>query len=841
MSVEPRGQLTRAGPWSRDLSLADRGTRANLDDVFPETAEEAQHVVALALRHLEMIERRLRVVHENGPVLVVDLHALVGFPHVSSNVERGPTRGLDHKVDDQLARLATVVDARAFPEILESRIALQTSQQIVGRRRDRVVAAQALVQGLILFVVCRHVPPSRVCLGVTLRQSAPPYHAKSPRSYSQDNSHRPNREPRVGSRRSRPRHATLTARNGDGTTALGIWRPVEAASSGGRTDARETGRASALSARTISDLERGVSRRPRRDTVEVLAHALQLTQPERTALEAAAWSAAVAMQDSRLRDANSGSLPLHLTSFVGREEELRTTRDLLRRGGARLVTLTGPGGAGKSRLAVRVAAEVMGEFRDGARYVELAPVADTDEVLPAIARALGLARPDAAAHIADVVDAVRDTELLLVVDNFEHLLTSAPLLSALLRGCPGLNVIVTSRASLQLSGEHELTVPPLAVPPPDPTLSAEAIAEYASVRLFVDRAGYVNPSFALRADNALTVAAICARLDGLPLALELAAARTKLLTPHALLQRLDSAPSGSALRLLTRGARDVPPRQRTLRDTMLWSYNLLTPDEQRLLRRLSIFAGGCTLTAAEVVCRPDPAMIDRGADSAREIFDGLASLLDKSLVYLHEGPDGEQRFMLLETVREFGLDQSRAIGEMETVARAHARYYLELVEATGALLFAGAPRSAGPPPSSTICTTRCAGSSTTADDGAWMPENLPKKPCRARASGGPGDVCEQVEEGLLPVSIDPPVDRHELVAVHVVARRSGAAGACAGVEIAPRRVRSERGDEVVRGTVELEVVVFIEHNRLARVASEQPGALDLVGDQRWIGRPVAVE
>jgi predicted ATPase len=232
-------------------------------------------------------------------------------------------------------------------------------------------------------------------------------------------------------------------------------------------------------------------------------------------------------------------------------------------------------------------------------------------------------------------------------------------------------------------------VPPLAVPPPDQTLSADLIAEYASVRLFVDRAAYVNPSFALRADNALIVAAICARLDGLPLALELAAARTKLLTPHGLLQRLDGAPSGSALRLLTRGARDVPPHQRTLRDTMTWSYNLLTPDEQRLLRRLAIFAGGCTLAAAEVVCRPDPALIDRDADSVREVFDGLGSLLDKSLIYLHEGPDGEQRFMLLETVREFGLAQLRANGEMATVAREHARYYLELVEATGALLFAG--------------------------------------------------------------------------------------------------------------------------------------------------------
>jgi predicted ATPase/DNA-binding XRE family transcriptional regulator len=448
-----------------------------------------------------------------------------------------------------------------------------------------------------------------------------------------------------------------------------------------------------LSPRTISDLERGVSRRPHRDTLELLIRALDLSAAERSALESAAWASAMGPVDLTTSGREAGSVPVHLTSFIGREQERRVARERLRRDGARLLTLTGAGGSGKSRLATRIASDLLPEFRDGARYVELAPVAQADDVLPAIARALGVARPEAASvRLADTIAAVCDRQQLLVVDNFEHLLKSAPLISQLLQGCPGLVILVTSRASLQLSGEHEMAVAPLAVPPANPELTTEAIAEYASVRLFVDRASSINQAFVLSGHNASAVAAICARLDGLPLALELAAARTKMLSARALLERLDSTASGSALRLLTRTARDVPPRQRTLRDTMLWSYNLLEPAEQRLLRKLSIFAGGCTLSAAEVVCGWDPSDTGLETDSASEVFDGLTSLLDKSLVYLHEGPDGEQRFMLLETVREFGLDELRANGELETVARAHATYYLQLIEATGALLFAGAPK-----------------------------------------------------------------------------------------------------------------------------------------------------
>jgi predicted ATPase len=247
------------------------------------------------------------------------------------------------------------------------------------------------------------------------------------------------------------------------------------------------------------------------------------------------------------------------------------------------------------------------------------------------------------------------------------------------------------------------------LPPPDRQLPIETIAQYASVRLFVDRAASANSAFVLGSDNAHAVAAICARLDGLPLALELAAARTKMLTAPALLRRLDSAVSGSALRLLTQGSRDVPLRQRTLRDTMLWSYNLLTPAEQRLLRQLSIFAGGCTLAAAEVVCVTDPSPADTEPRGMSEVFDGLASLVDKSLVYLHEGPDGEQRFMLLETVREFGLDQLRACDEMEGVARARGDYYIRLIEATGPSYSRALQSDSGPLPSSTTCTTLSAG------------------------------------------------------------------------------------------------------------------------------------
>jgi predicted ATPase len=445
---------------------------------------------------------------------------------------------------------------------------------------------------------------------------------------------------------------------------------------------------SALSARAISDLERGVSRRPRRETVNLLSEALQLAPSDKDAFEAAARAPDTVTTDLARTHRGLGSVPVHLTSFVGRQGEIEATRDLLRRRGARLVTLTGPGGAGKSRLATQVASALASDLQAGARYVELAPVASPDDMVPAIARALGATRPDGSARLPDIVAAIHDRELLLVVDNVEHLLAAAPILSELLHACPRLIILATSRASLQLSGEHEIAVPPLLVPPRDRPISVDAIGQYASVLLFVDRATYVNPGFELTADNASAIAAICARLDGLPLALELAAARTKMLAPQTLLERLDGAASGSALRLLTRGTRDVPPHQQTLLATMFWSYNLLTPAEQRLLRHLAIFAGGCTLAAVEAICQPLAGPAASADDSPRDVLEGLGSLLDKSLLYLEEGTDGEQRFMLLETVREFGLEQLRASGELDAVARAHAHHYLEMTKAIGPLLFA---------------------------------------------------------------------------------------------------------------------------------------------------------
>ncbi len=436
----------------------------------------------------------------------------------------------------------------------------------------------------------------------------------------------------------------------------------------------------ALSPRTISDLERGVSRSPRQQSLSLLIKALALTPEQRAVLESAARPVLPLSE----MGGPFHNLPAQATRFIGREREIAVAGELVRRREVRLVTLTGAGGAGKTRLAIRVAELVRQEFVDGAFFVPLAPAVGADSIIESLAQAIGVGEVEGFPLEALVIDYLRERQVLLILDNFEHLLSQAPLVAHLSSSCPRVKALVTSRAPLHLTGEHELLVAPLPVPDLVRLPAPEELEQYAAIALFVDRAASIQPEFRLTPRNGPAVAAICVRVDGLPLAIELAAARVKLLPPHALLAQLER-PSGP-LRLLTGGARDLPARQQALRDTIAWSYDLLTRDEQRLLRRLAVFAGGCTLVAAAtVVRRQEPASRSREATDF-DLLDGLASLIDKSLLRHQEGPDGQPRYLMLETIREFALEQLEASAEAGAAREAHARYYLGMVEASGPFL-----------------------------------------------------------------------------------------------------------------------------------------------------------
>jgi predicted ATPase/class 3 adenylate cyclase len=382
----------------------------------------------------------------------------------------------------------------------------------------------------------------------------------------------------------------------------------------------------------------------------------------------------------RSLDARPNNLPTQLTTFVGRERELAQALELLPR--ARLHTLTGPGGTGKTRLSLQIAAAAAEHFPDGVWFVALEPVRDPDLVASTIARTLGAKDSSTRPALETLAETIGDRRQLIVLDNFEQVVSAGPIVADVLRRCPNLTIIVTSRTALRVSGEQEFPVPGLPAPPDLSRLSelerlnlpldvrepdVNSLNQYESVRLFIARALAVRPGFAVTNANAPAVAQICARLHGMPLAIELAAARIKLLTPDQILARLEDH-----LALLAAGSRDLPERQQTLRGAIAWSYDLLDEGARLLVDRLSVFRGGCELETAELVCGP-------ASDVGGDLFDGLTGLVDQSLVRVDD-TNPEPRFMMLESIREFAAEQLEVRGETTTMRDRHALAFVELAE-----------------------------------------------------------------------------------------------------------------------------------------------------------------
>ena len=361
-------------------------------------------------------------------------------------------------------------------------------------------------------------------------------------------------------------------------------------------------------------------------------------------------------------------VPTTFTSLIGREQEVAEISDLLTQPEVRLLTLLGPGGIGKTSLSIGVATQMRTFFAAGICFIALAGTLDPDRVVPTIAQELGLKESGTQSILEQVQATLGEKHILLLLDNFEQVVAAAAEVEQLLASCPNLKMVVTSREVLHVGAEHEFSVPPLALPDLTHLPSLEALSHNAAVELFILRSQKVKPGFQLTVVNAPTVAEICTRLEGLPLAIELAAARMRLLSPQTLLVRLSDR-----LQLLTSGSRDMPKRQETLRNTISWSYQLLDAQEQRLFRRLCVFVGGCTLEAVE-------ALYTALGDGNGSVLVGVTALMDKSLLRQTEQAEDEARLMMLETIREYGLEELSASGEQEATRRAHASYYLRLAE-----------------------------------------------------------------------------------------------------------------------------------------------------------------
>jgi predicted ATPase len=358
------------------------------------------------------------------------------------------------------------------------------------------------------------------------------------------------------------------------------------------------------------------------------------------------------------------SVPTPLTRLIGREAEVAALRTILRRDDVRFVTLTGAGGTGKTRLAIEVAVGLADVFSDGVVFADLSPLTDPALVVPTIATTLGVGETVGQPLRETLATFLAAKRWLLVLDNCERILAAAPEITALLAASPGLSVLATSREPLHVRGEREFPVLPLSLPAAAPMQALAEIASIPAITLFVERAEASQPDFTMTTENVAAVAAICRRLDGLPLAIELAAARVKVLPPQALLVRLEHR-----LPLLTGGGRDLPARQRTMRDAIAWSYDLLTSEQKRLFRRLAVFAGGFTLGGAEAVAAPD---------SSLAVLDGLVALVEQSLVRQMPSNDDEPRYHMLETVREFGVEQLAYSGEGDEARQRHAEHYLRM-------------------------------------------------------------------------------------------------------------------------------------------------------------------